>query len=363
MKIITRYIFKEMLPPFFINIIFFTFIFLMVQLLEITNMVVNYQMSIIVVGLMLVYSMPYFLVFVIPMSVMMSVLLTFLRLSSDNEIVALKSCGFSNYTFLRPAFLFAFIGWAITSLMIIYGMPNGEMAFKGLISKIAQSSLHIGLKERTFNDSFKGVTIYVSKINPKDKSLQDIFIEDQRTENMISTVIAPKGVILKDINQNIFHLRLHDGTINQVSLERKTTNAIHFDVYDVKLDLEKAISGVKTDTKSEKEMLLSELKDTLKSKTRDRKYYAAAIEFHKKFSIPFSCIVLGFLAVPLGLHAKSSRPSLGLGLGLIFFLLYYLLLSAGRVFAEKGTFPPEVGMWSPNILMALIGIYLFYRRL
>ena len=89
-SIINRYIFTEMIPLFVINVVFFTFIFLMTKILDITNLIVNYSLSLPAVFLVLVYSVPYFLVFVIPMSIMISILLTFLRLSNDNEIMPLK---------------------------------------------------------------------------------------------------------------------------------------------------------------------------------------------------------------------------------------------------------------------------------
>ena len=95
-----------MIPPFVINLLFFNFIFLLTKILDITNMIVNYRISLFDVLLLLIYSMPHFLEFVIPMSVMMTILLTFFRMSSDNEIVALKAGGMSIYKLLPPVLLF-----------------------------------------------------------------------------------------------------------------------------------------------------------------------------------------------------------------------------------------------------------------
>ena len=97
--IINRYIFKETLTPFGISVFFFTIVFIMMQMLKIANWVVNYNVNLWVVILMIVYACPYLLVFVIPISTMMGILLTFLRFSSDNEIIALKSGGISIYRF------------------------------------------------------------------------------------------------------------------------------------------------------------------------------------------------------------------------------------------------------------------------
>jgi lipopolysaccharide export system permease protein len=85
------------------------------------------------------------------------------------------------------------------------------------------------------------------------------------------------------------------------------------------------------------------------------------LEFHKKFSIPFACFALGILAIPLGIKSKSAKRSTGLILGLLFFLIYYLLLSAGMVWGETGDYPPVVGMWLPNFVVGAFGVYLLVK--
>ncbi|MBT9437744.1 MAG: LPS export ABC transporter permease LptF [Desulfobacterales bacterium] len=360
-SIIYKYIFKEMIPPFVINLLFFNFIFLLTKILDITNMIVNYRISLFDVMLLLIYSMPHFLEFVIPMSVMTTVLLTFFRLSSDNEIVALKAGGVSIYKLLPPVLLFCLIGCMLTGFMTIYGLPWGRLSFKKLTYEVALSNVNIGMKERTFNDNFEGVMLYMNKIDLKNKALIDIFIEDQRTRNIISTIVAPRGEMYSEPDKLLFHLRLHNGTINQVDIENKTVHSITFDTYDINLDLKKSVT-TKKGRKDEKEMSIVELNKYLKDTVnKDAKYYAALIEFHRKFSIPFACFALGLLGVPLGVQSKSAKRAFGLGFGLIFFLLYYLMLSAGWVFGEAGVYPPLIGMWMPNIVIGGIGLYLFVR--
>ncbi|MEW6674007.1 MAG: LPS export ABC transporter permease LptF [Thermodesulfobacteriota bacterium] len=357
--IINRYIFKELIPPFVINLFFLTFIFLMTKILDITNLVVNYKVSLWAIMLMLVYSMPFFLEFVIPMSIMMAVLLTFLRLSSDNEIVALKAGGCHVYRLLPPVFLFAFIGWALTSFMAIYALPWGKLSLKELSFKVISSNIDIGLKERTFSDSFDGVMLYVNKIDLKNKSLMDVFIEDQRTSNLVSTVVASKGRLFSNPQDLQYRLRLYNGTINQVDLKNRSANTVNFDTYDINLDIRRVVRPARGGQKDEEEMGLAELRDYLKKPSlKNDQYYLTLMEFHKKFSIPFACFALGLLAVPLGIQSRSSKRSYGVGLGLIFFLSYYILLSAGWVFGEAGVYPPLIGMWVPNVVMGGIGLFL-----
>ncbi|HUV50301.1 MAG TPA: LPS export ABC transporter permease LptF [Anaerolineae bacterium] len=361
-SIINRYLFKEMFPPFVINILFFTFVFLLTKILDIINLIVNYKIGLSAVFLMLIYSVPHFLAFVIPVSTMMSVLLTFLRLSADNEIVALKAGGVSAYGLLPPVFLFCLMGCLLTGFITIYGVPWGRLSFKTLTYDVVASNADIGLKERTFNDSFNDVMIYVNKVDLRNKALINVFIEDQRNKNIVSTVIAPTGKLFSEPDKLAFYLRLYNGTVNQVDLKSRAVHSINFDTYDISLDLKKAVYAAKSSQKDEKEMSLTELSQYLQSAAKkDIKYYSALIVFHKKFSLPFACFVLGLIAIPLGIESSSSRRSFSLGLGLVFFLAYYLMLSAGLVLGETGVYPPVIGMWTPNIVIGAIGLYLFIR--
>lgn len=359
---VNRYIFKELIPPYTMNLLFFIFVFLMRQILEITNVVVNYQVSLMAFFLMLAYSMPYFLAYIIPMSVMMSVLLTFLRLSNDNEIVALKANGISLYHLLPPVVLFSLLNALLTAYMAIYGIPWGQQSYKQMALNVVQSNFNVGLKERQFIDSFEGVMFYINKIDFKDNSLGDIYIEDQRNEGFSTTIVAPKGKIFNGEDKLSFILSLYNGAINQVNLKNRSVHAIQFDSYDLQLDLKHAVQKIRGEKRNRKEMNLRELMAFLKTeKIKTKKYYSVWVEFHKKFSIPFACIALGILAVPLGVQSSSTRKSAGLGIGLIAFLIYYLLLSAGLVFSEAGNLSPVLGMWMPNVIMGGLGIFLLIR--
>jgi len=360
--IIHRYLFSLMLAPFSINVVFLTFVFLMTQILQITTFIVNYRVGVSTVVRMLLYTMPFFLMFIIPMSVMMAVLLTFLRLSSENEIVALKAGGISIYGLLPPVFLFCLMGSLMTAFMAVYGLPWGRLSFKALAMEVAASNADIAIRERTFMDNFENVMLYVSRTDMKHRRLVDVFIEDHRKKDIVSTVVAPEGKLLGDPDRSAVHLRLFNGTINQVDLKARAVHAIRFVSYDVALNLKQAAGGASAGPKDEEEMRLGELKAYLNSATtKDAQYYLTLMEYYKKFSIPAACFALGILGVPLGIQSRSAKRSFGILLGLIFFLLYYLMLSLGWVFGETGAYPPIIGMWVPNGVFGGIGIVLLIR--
>lgn len=362
-SILFRYLFLEMLPPFFLNLAFFSFIFLMKQILDITDMVVNHKVGIGPVGLLLLYTMPYFLQYVIPMSVMMAVLMAFLRLSSDNEIMALKAGGVSVYRLLPPVLVFSLIGTIITGYMTIHGVPHSSSRFKALLFDVATANLNVGLKARTFNDSFDNIMLYVNTVDLQTRELQHVFIEDQRNQGVRNTVVARKGEIVGDPSNLVYHLRLFDGSINQMDEQDRTSHIVYFDTYDIRLDIKAAMAGPQIGNKGPKEMTPDELENVLE-KTRakkDTRYYGALLQLQKKYSIPVACIAMALLAVPLGIQTKTSKKSFGIGLGLFFFLLYYLLLSVGTAFGESGRYPPVIGMWLPNFVLGGFGIYLIVR--
>ena len=124
-SVLNKYIFAEIFQPFILNIGFFSFIFLLFQMLEIIGMIVNYRISLVTVFQLIVYSMPYFLVFVFPMSAMLSVLLTIMRMSNDNELIALRAGGVSMYALVPPVMGFCLIAAVLTAVMSVWAMPWG----------------------------------------------------------------------------------------------------------------------------------------------------------------------------------------------------------------------------------------------
>jgi lipopolysaccharide export system permease protein len=360
--LIDRYLFREFLPPFALNLVFFTFVFLMTRILEITNMVVNYRIGLGTVVMMLLYATPRFLEFIVPMSVMMTILLTLLRLSGDNEIVALKAGGVSVYRLLPAVMTFALIGGMVTLSVTLWAAPQGRLAMKELVARATRTTdLSLVLKERTFNDAFDGVMLFVSRIDPDSRELMDVFIEDQRHRPLKIAIVAPRGRLVAEAGNDAYRLKLFGGTVHRVDLAGRTADTIGFEVYDVAMDVKQARASV-APPPSEDEMGFVALGRWIDSlKPDDPRYFSARLAWHQKLAIPAACLCLGFMALPLGIQSRSARRSFGLGLGLASFLAYYLLLSAGKILGEAGYLAPGVGMWLPNVASAGFGFWLMVR--
>jgi len=364
--VLYRYIFWELLSPFGVSLLFLTFVFVMTRIPDITNMVVNYNMGIPAVFFLVVYTLPRFLEFTLPMSVMISVLLTFMRMSGANEIIALKGGGMTIYRLLPPVIFFCVLMTLVTMWVTVWAVPWGKHSFSVQGAQIARDNINVALKERQFNTPFDNVMIYVNAIDIKTTRLKDVFIEDGRDPDSVNITVASEGVLVSQPHEGLYTLRLKKGMINQVSLEQETAHQIHFDTYNINFDInfDMGLPGKKeADTSKDldemgiKALMAVGQDQNVSAKKRNQ----ARMELHEKLAIPFACLALGLLALALGLQSLSSRHAPGFGLALVFFMGYYLLLALGWSAGESGAYSPIVAMWLPNVVMGGMAVYLIKR--
>jgi len=345
-KRIHTYLFFEFIPPFAISTFFLTSVFLMTRIPDITNMVINYNSSITDILLLISYTLPRFMEFTIPMSAMISVLLTIMRMSGENEIIALKGAGMSLYKLLPPVLIFSVMTLLITMWVTVYGIPEGKLALKVKTIELARSSIDAALQERQFNSQLDGIMIYVGHVDMGTRDLTDVFIEDRRTADMVSISTAPRGRLVRQGSRDLYTIRLYDGMINQVNVQDHSVTNINFGHYDINIDLAAMQKHKPTKVRKDfDEMSLHELVQRIRNgfKTPERENEARLV-LHEKFSLPFAFPALGVFAFPLGFPFTFFKKSNRFGLGVGFFLLYYLLLAFGWSGGEAGRYPPVIAM-------------------
>jgi len=354
----------EMLPPFAVSVAGLMFIFLMAQILKITKWIVNYRIGLGQVLKALAYSSPYFLSFVIPMSVMLAVLLTFLRMSGDNEITALKAAGISFLRLLPPVVFFCLVGWILTGGTLLWGVPWGKNSLESMKNQLDLAHADGMIQERTFITDFFGFVLYFNALDLSQRTMEDVFIEDHSNKGFVSHIIAPRGRLVTNRETGTYRMQLYDGIINQVNLNDKSSLSISFETYNVNLDPVKLIERriKKNKKKNEQAMWMGELREAINTAAeKDKYYWRWLIEYHRRIALPWACLALGLLAVPLGIQSRSAKRSYGFILALGMFFTYFILMSAGMVFGENGIYPPVVGMWLPNLIMGAAAFW-FARR-
>ena len=359
-KIINRYIFKEITSLFFIILFTLTFVLLMGNILQIMDLMVNKGISFLAIVKLIIFLLPSLFMFTIPIAFLVSILIAMGRFSADNEITALKTSGVSLMQIYYPVAFASLIAFAFTIIIGYYLVPHSYSASKRLLFDLAQQHAAIGIKEKVFNADFKGILLYAEKIHPKGDYMENVMISDNRIKGEQNTILAKKAYLFADADSMTVMLRLEGGSIHTVSSDFKKYRKIDFKSYDINLDLSTSISSA-NHSKTKDEMTMNELLEKMKepglNKVALREF---AIEVHKKFSIPLSCIFFGLLALPLGIRNHRAVKSRGFTVGIIIATSYYLLRIGGEALIETGRLSPEVGVWTPNFIFALLGIYLFY---
>lgn len=355
-RIVTVYLFKEILTPFILTTVALAFILLMDKILRLTELVVSKGVAVGVVTKLFLYLFPSLLIYIIPVAVLLSVLIAFGRLSSDQEIIALKASGVSLYQLLPPVAMFALVTFILSGAMSLYLVPMGNTSFKNLLFQITRSKASLGIKERIFNEDFQGLTIYVNKMSIEGQAMEGVMVSDQRDPKEANIIVANRGYLISNPNDLTLTLRLEKGSIHRTSKNLQSYQKLDFLSYGLNLDLD----AVLTDTARKKgfgEMGLDELLEQAERLTGTRRN-KVQVEFHKKFAFPFASLVFALIGMPLGVQVKRAGRLSGFILGVAVLLIYYVLLSAGEQLAISGFLPAYLSVWMANILLAGLGIYL-----
>jgi len=400
MRILTRYIFKEMVGPTVLGFAFYTSIILMQRLFDLAGMIIRRSLSPAAVGKLLLYSLPNIIVLTVPMSLLFGILIAIGRLSSDSEIVAMRALGISTRTIYRPVFLFSFVVFLLNIYLINWVMPRGNRQFVALRAELTTSSAEKAIKPRVFHDEYENLMIYVNDLDPATGQWKGVFVADNRAEpsgdivrpsqagaftdpqpDSDSTVsaltqqaggqrliIAQSGNLAiarpsKDIWMNLKGAETHlwdpsrperyDHTRNET--QRLLLPAMGGD-FDPNA-LAKSLREMNLRELIEQDRLLGRGNQESDRVTRN----LARVEIHKKLAIPFACIAFGVLGLPLGITNRRGGKSSGFSLSILIILFYYFMINNGEQLAATGRIPPAVGMWSANLILLVLGIYLLGR--
>lgn len=360
-KIINRYIFKEIAFPFIIILLVLTFVLLMGKIMQIMDLVINKGVSAFSIAKIIVFLLPSFMLFTIPIALLIAILIAMGRLSADNEITAIKTSGISLMQIFYPVAIASLITFVLAVFISYFLVPQSNFATKRLLFNIAQQNASIGIKEKVFNSDFKDFLIYAEKIPVNQNYMEGVIISDNRMIGEQNTILAKRAILVSDAESMTVKLKLEDGSIHTVSSDLKNYRKIDFKSYDINLDLSTALANLDESSKTSTEMTVSELLEKMNKPGLDpAAIRELAIEVHKKFSIPLSCLFFGLLALPLGIRSHRSVKSRGFAVGLIVVASYYLLRIGGEALVETGYLSPVIGVWAPNFLFALVGICLLY---
>jgi len=358
-----RYIVKELLVPFVMGVAVFTFILIMFQILRFTEFLVVQGVDYMVVLKLFYYLIVAFLPVTIPVSFLFSVLLTFSRFAGDNEIIAFKASGISVYQLMIPVFFVSLIASMMTFYVSFIGGPWGNRNFENTLHKIGTSRATIQLKEGFFNeDLFKDFVIYTGSIDEESNVMEKVFIYDDRDKENPVAINAKSARLEIDAVTKKTELFLQQGYIIFIKNTGLKYRRANFNEYRVLLY---EGSNIRDRVPNLPSMSYNELNRTridMVNKKDYEFYNKVLVEIHRRFAIPFACLVFGFLGIIFG---NTSNRTLQTGAGVLSFavmVLYWLVYITSTSLGSRGTIDPVLSAWLANILFIIFGFYIFVKK-
>ena len=349
---------KELMSPFILGLLIFTFILLTNRILKLMDLVVNKGVGLDEVIKLIMYLLPSFFMLTIPMSVLLAILITLGRLSADGELIAMKASGISLYQILPPFIALCVTGFLLTNMLSLLLLPQGNRAFRNQLFSLSKRHSEANLQERIFNDDFEGLIIYINEIPGQGKHMQGIVISDKRESEVPSLIIGEEGMIISDQNEMKVTLRLFNGSIHRAANDSLAYQKAIFKTYDMNLQLSNEESENDTEVKYSEQSIAALLK-LLTDRSKEKKsLIKIQTEIHKRFAFPFACVVLGLVGIPFGAYRRKGNRSYGFVLCIIILFLYYVFLNFGETMAKRGILYPALGIWLPNVVLGIMGCYL-----
>jgi lipopolysaccharide export system permease protein len=357
-----KYIFHEIWPTFLTILMVFVFIVVATRMLSVSEWVINRGVHPGQVFNMIFYLLPGIVLFALPAAALMAVFIAFIRLSSDNEILALKSSGISLFQMLPTVLIISFAGFLLAIFLGVFGAPWGNRSFKDMIFQIAQSRADLGIKERIFCEPFDNVTFYINSFSTHERLMKDVFVVDRRDAQTTNTIIANEARILSDPRRRTITIAFINGTIFMVDKDLQSARTLKFDTYNLNIGMQDIMNAISSRKRSPNEMSIQELRISLKTEPKGKvRYNNVLVELLEKFSIPLAVFLMGIIGVPLGAQLRAGGRSIGIIVGLIVFLLYYMFLAGVRSLCETGAVTPLVGVWLPDLFLLISCVYLWRR--
>ena len=357
-KIIDRYIFKELLEPFLFGLGSFTAILASSMILfELVRAVVLHGMPLLTALQIFIYRLPAIMVYIFPMAMLLAALLAFGRLSGDSEVIAFRGSGISLYRLVVPVLflglLVSFINLGFSEIVV----PQANIAAANILIETS-AKRQPRLKNNVFvPETERGVLkriYYAERID--GNTLHNVIVQEFTNGRLAQILSAKVAIWKRDSDQWVFKA----GKIYPLSENGEFKHFIKFK--EQELTIKYTPADFLIGERKPEEMTIDELNKfiTLKEKM-GVDVIDLKLQLNMKMALPFASLVFALLGAPLGLSPRRASSSLGLGLSILVIFFYYILTFISMAVGELRLFTPGVSAWLPNIATAGIGWYILAK--
>ena len=356
MRILDRYIAREVIRHALLGLLIFTFVLFVPKLVRLMEIFVRHSGSGSQVVTLFLCIVPSVLVFTIPMAVLIGVLLGLGRMSMDSEIIALTALGISRRRILVPVGLLAVLGAALTFLMTAWLAPLSLRTARTIEGTLLTSQISFAVQPRVFDERFPHLILYVNDVAASGTHWNGVFISEETGESASQITLAENAIVIAEPNLGKLELHLNGGTTHEFS--RSIPDHYSITAFG-RSDWPMEFSSMTPPT----ERSISNPERPFADLWRDRgpNWREARVELHQRLAFPVACFVFALIAVPLGAQPRRGGRAAGSLLAILVIAAYYLLLVTGAGFARQGLVSPALGMWAANSILALVALALFPR--
>ena len=363
MRILDRYVIREIIPPFLIALLVFTFILIIPFIIELAEQMIAKGVPWATLLQLMGTLLPGVAALTIPMALLIGILVAMGRLSADREVVVMMACGVSPYRLLQPVLFLGVICWGVASWVMLEAMPNANQTFREISNQIVMDRAEGEVRPRVFFEDFPNLVLYVNEVPIGGTGWNDVLAADSRDPAQQVIFLAKRGRMVIDRNARTIQMVLEDGTRHRTDLNNPNNYEVaRFQSTILTLDPE-SVFPRKGPARGDRELSIEELSAKAEEmRAQGLSPHNQVMEIHKKFSIPVACFVFALLGLALGASSRKDGKlaAFVLGIGVIF--AYYVVMYGGEALAKGHWMPAWLAMWLPNFLLGFVGVVLLASR-
>jgi LPS export ABC transporter permease LptG/LPS export ABC transporter permease LptF len=362
MRILTRYILREVTSHALIGIVVFTFVLFTRDLGRILELVVRNSAPLPSVAEIFFFIVPVALTISIPAGVLVGILIGLSRLAADSEITAMRASGIGVWTFLRIISIFALCAWGLAMANGVYLAPRSQAAMARLEDRLKSSQVSFEVQPRVFYEGFPQLVLYVQNVKAAQGAAiwKGVFIADTSTPQNPRITLAQQGILVSE-GPDTLHLHLTSGSTHEMDPQDPSHYQIStFEQTDIPIAVPAAETAKDQEPAPVTQLSTPELwRKGHSGNTAAARW--ALIEFHRRLALSTACLVLALVGIPLGLSSKKGGKSSGFVLTILLVFAYYFVSLVGVSLARQGNLSAGVGVWLADIVFFLTGAFLLWR--
>ena len=351
---------REFFHSFLLSVVVFTFVLLVGNIIQLADLVINKGVDVFSVLKLFFFLIPWLLSFTLPIAALTAVILTFGRFSGDGELTAIKASGIGLFRISSPLLILGIIFSFIAFYMNDQVSPNASFASRKVVREIGMKNPAAMLEEGTFIRGFGNYVIFIYEI--KGNKLRNIRIYQPQEGKTTRTIVAESGEINTQPGTSVVELKLFNGTSEEPSpTDPESFYKLNFKTYNMTIDVSKLMKKEKIQKKV-REMTVTELTKEIESvKAQKMDTTPLYVEIYKKVNMSIASFVLILMGIPLGIKAQRSEKSIGFGISLLLFAIYWGTFLGGIAMSLRGAIMPLLGVSLPNMVFFIFGLALFIQ--